>query len=840
MWVVLFLKLIHSSFADDDVTISQLPEVIFASPAVYPKEALRDGRGGVVELELYIDSEGFVLDAKVITPIGQGFDESAISAVRNYQFSPALDNNGNAIASQIIFNFTFEPQNAPQLSVQGQLFEAGIREPLQDFTLLAIDSSGRTASITTDQNGSFSFYGLEEGSWIITADSPEFLVKTENVDIQSKEVTNLKIYLVRDQAVSNLQVDAELVIEEKREGSDITERFLTASEIEYLPGSGGDVVKAVQNLPGIARAPLGVGQLIIRGTAPEDSSYYIDGGNIPDVFHFGGLTTVLSPDNIAEVAFLPGNYSVRYGRQLGGVVDIRTNSKFPERNRGYLSIDLYQSALFVEQKLQDNVSLALSGRRSYADFFLNPLLSNSDISVRAPRYYDFQSRLIIRPNNDEIIDALFFLSNDRFAFLGKDSEGNEQTAAAFGKTFQKFRGKYTKRYNDLWSTEKVLVVGPAKQDFAINGDNDAYETLWEINLRDEYVRQLSLDSNIGWKMGIDLYSGFFDFLYDLPSFPGDPEGGTYSFISPAVYLENTLRRGRMDIISGIRAEGYTLSNSICFPAYDPRISSRLAIGDFAFVKMGAGIFSQFPTPRQGNPDSDGNPDLNAQKSYQFSVGYEQGISSALKLELTGFYNLLDDIVVGREDRFRFFTGPPPIGPFDTKPYANAGGGQIYGLESQIRYNGPNTIGLISGTFSRSERTTRDGKTRLFAYDQPFVVNALLSQQLSKNRRFGFRIRYSAGNPYTPVVNRVYDLNSRIFFPVYGERDSGRIDPFFALDLRFDKDYTFDTWKLTTYIDIQNATYAKNTEVMAWSYDYTVEEPIEGQPPFPIFGIKGEW
>ena len=359
-------------------------------------------------------------------------------------------------------------------------------------------------------------------------------------------------------------------------------------------------------------------------------------------------------------------------------------------------------------------------------------------------------------------------------------------------------------------------------------------------MRLRVFRQMTSDENIGWRIGLDIYSGFFDFSYDFPTFPGDQEGGTYFFLSPAGYLENTIRLGRLDIISGIRAEGYTLSNTICFPAYDPRLSSRLSIGDFGFVKASAGIFSQFPTPRQGNPDSDGNPDLNSQKSYQFSVGYEQSLSSALKIELTGFYNLLDDIVVGREDRFRFYTGPPPIGPFDTKPYANAGGGQIYGIESQIRYNGPNTIGLLSGTFSRSERTTRDGDVRLFAYDQPFVINALLSQQLAKNRRFGFRIRYSAGNPYTPVVNRVYDLNTRSFFPVYGERDSGRINPFFALDIRYDKDYTFDKWKLTTYIDIQNATYAKNIELMAWDYDYTNEQPIEGQPPFPIFGIKGEW
>ena len=115
----------------------------------------------------------------------------------------------------------------------------------------------------------------------------------------------------------------------------------------------------------------------------------------------------------------------------------------------------------------------------------------------------------------------------------------------------------------------------------------------------------------------------------IPTFPGDPEGGTYFFLSPTGYMKNTIRLGGLDIISGIRAEGYTLSNTICFPAYDPRFSSRLAVGDFGFAKASAGIFSQFPTPRQGNPDSDGNPDLRP-KIYQISVGYEQSISSTLK------------------------------------------------------------------------------------------------------------------------------------------------------------------------------------------------------------------
>ena len=48
------------------------------------------------------------------------------------------------------------------------------------------------------------------------------------------------------------------------------------------------------------------------------------------------------------------------------------------------------------------------------------------------------------------------------------------------------------------------------------------------------------------------------------------------------------------------------------------------------------------------------------------------------------------------------------------------------------------------------------------------------------------------------------------------------------------------WSFTAYLDIQNVTNASNVEIMAYSYDYSEEEPIAGNPIFPAFGFKGEW
>ena len=62
------------------------------------------------------------------------------------------------------------------------------------------------------------------------------------------------------------------------------------------------------------------------------------------------------------------------------------------------------------------------------------------------------------------------------------------------------------------------------------------------------------------------------------------------------------------------------------------------------------------------------------------MGWEQRWTSVFDTEVTAFSNRLEDLVVGREDAFRFFSGPPPVGPLDTDPFANDGVGRIYGAE----------------------------------------------------------------------------------------------------------------------------------------------------------------
>jgi hypothetical protein len=268
---------------------------------------------------------------------------------------------------------------------------------------------------------------------------------------------------------------------------------------------------------------------------------------------------------------------------------------------------------------------------------------------------------------------------------------------------------------------------------------------------------------------------------------------------------------------------------------------RWQLTDFTMVKGGIGRHSQFPLVRELLSEGGGVPTLVPEWSLQSSLGVEQLLTDALSIEFNGFWHQLDKLVSGREDAFRFFTGPPPIGPFDTGSYANDGIGKIYGIESLLRLKADKTVGLVSFTWSRSYRRDRpDNEMELFTYDSPITLNALISRELPKKWRLGARVRTSSGYPYTPVANRWLDLESRQFVPIYGDRDSARLPQFFALDLRFDKEWNYRNWDLTFYLDLQNATSTTNPEWMSWTYDYREEDPVESVPALPAFGLKGEW
>lgn len=176
------------------------------------------------------------------------------------------------------------------------------------------------------------------------------------------------------------------------------------------------------------------------------------------------------------------------------------------------------------------------------------------------------------------------------------------------------------------------------------------------------------------------------------------------------------------------------------------------------------------------------------------------------------------------------------------PLENGGEGRAYGAELLLRQRFGNWYwGWIAYTLSFAERKDpMSGGYRPFDFDQTHILTVVASFSLPWDLELGGRFRYVTGSPDTPVVSAVYDGDSGIYVPKYGEPNSARNDDFHQLDIRLDKTWVFQDWILTTYIEVQNVYNRANPEGYSYNYNYTEREVISGLPIIPGFGIKGEF
>ena len=105
-----------------------------------------------------------------------------------------------------------------------------------------------------------------------------------------------------------------------------------------------------------------------------------------------------------------------------------------------------------------------------------------------------------------------------------------------------------------------------------------------------------------------------------------------------------------------------------------------------------------------------------------------------------------------------------------------------------------------------------------------------------------RFRYVTGNPYTPTVPPygVFDANSGSYRAIYGQVYSGRLPDFHQLDVRFDKTWTFNRWRLAAYLDLQNVYNNQSPEGATHNFNDKQTAYVNGLPIIPDLGIRGEF
>jgi TonB family protein len=860
--------------------LSKVPKQTKFVEAEYPKEAAEKGIEAETILLLDINAQGKVDSVSVAepaTPAGMGFDEAAMVAAQQFEFEPA-ELDGKPIAVQLSYRYKFKlkpkqpdapgapglpppapggvgaalPENTPPrepvLNFTGLLRERGTRLPMPGVLVTVfreVEGGPKGFEATTNTEGRFQFFDLEPGEWKVLIETPGYYPYRTTETIASNERVEVTYFVER-----GTYNPFDITITATRPRKEVSRTVLSAKEIEKIPGAAGDPLAVIQNFAGVARMPF-AGQIIVRGSAPEDTQVFVDGATVPLIYHFGGLRSVIPVGMLDSIEFYPGNFSPEYGRATGGIIDVKVKKLQPPKIGGYVDVSLLDTGVFLEVPLGDKGAVAVAGRRSYIDWIITAAVpDDAPVNIiTAPRYYDWQLLGNYRPAPAHELRAFFFGSDDRLKFLFQNPADIDTTfsgnSASFSTTF--YRSLLTYKYVPGGSFENELRLASGRDWLDVKFgplilDLNIYTAQIRENARNKLTEWLTLN------YGLDVLFQQTDFLVQLPLPPkeGQPmsnvdlgvlrrsENNDERAFEPAFYAELELKPvPGLLLLPGLRLD--RLQTDQWFP--QPRLTARWEMVKGLTVKGGAGLFVQSPNPNEGEMDEVfGNPWLAAERAQHYSLGFEWKPREYLTLDWTGFYKRLRSLVSSTDDVIN------EDGVLRPLIYDNGGKGRVYGMELVARHEFANDFtGWIAYTLSRARRTD-SGSTqeRLFDFDQTHILTMIGSYLLPRNWQVGARFRLVSGNPRTPVTGAVYNASTDRYDPTYGAVNSARNGAFHQLDLRIDKRWIYQRWMFNAYLDIQNVYNRPNPEGTQYNYNFRLSKPQQGLPLLTILGLRAEF
>jgi hypothetical protein len=667
-----------------------------------------------------------------------------------------------------------------------------------------------------------------------------------------------------------------IVVRAPRIKKEAVETRIRTEEARRVPGTQGDTLKVVQNLPGVARSSFGSGQLIVWGSSPRETRVNVDGVEIPTLYHVGGLRSTVNSDLVRSIDLSPGAFGADYGRGLGGLVRIELGAIPKDGVHGYVASDAMDTSGLISVAVTPRLRLAIAGRYSYLDRLAKQVASD-DVGdfVPIPRYDDYQARATLALRQDEELSATFLASDDHLRRAIPSDDPLEVRSQNTDLSWKRLFLRYTRLMPDGASVVVTPSIGyDDARDESFFGQTPitVTQTAWQYALRATYRRRVAVSTTLA--LGLDFQARSVEQTrhgsLTLPAREGDitvfghPPGNAIAddrwhvlTVNSAPFATAEITLGRLTLTPGLRFDPVVIEGDPSLPrtpstasrgyarldvpqnpgvsilrwAPNPRlIATYRATKRLAFT-FGGGIYGQPPDTEEMSPVF-GNPSITVSRALHLSGGVSFKLRPTLTFEAVGFYKRLWDLVS------RNALSTPPL----AESLVQEQMGRIYGAQALLRQElVRGFFGWVSYSYVRSERRDHPGEDwRLSDYDQTHVLAVLASYQIGHGWEAGARFRYTTGFPRTPVVGSYFATAADQYDPLFGAHNSIRIPAFYQLDARIEKAFVFRREKLNVFLDVQNFTNRKNPEEIIYNFDYTKRAYITGFPTLAIFGARLEF
>lgn len=714
----------------------------------------------------------------------------------------------------------------------GEALDALNLSPLSGWDVEVVRGEFREKT-TVLEDGSFEFSVLPTGLFNVHVISPKGQVQTwHEIQIRSTKPTFISLLVERVTALNEVAVRADAF--HRTPETPLSIKNINRSEMMRMPGAVLDLSKVIQSFPGVLPKPSFGYAISMRGGAPSENRYLLDGISVPTINHFsiqgasGGAVSLINLDHIQGMDLVSGGFPSEVDDVLSGVLLLEGRNARNDRWGVRATQGGTDYGLTLEGPVGEKTAVTVSGRNSFSQHYFK--LFNIPV---LPTYQDAQLRIHHRISQKKDLTIIGVGGWDKYNLytagrasdallynVGYIPEGT-QTTQVLGARYRIFKDNGRWEYTlsrDYVGNEAEKFIG----NTGLESDRQLDYLSNEGNTRLNISHHVVSDS-WQWKYGVNLIHrahslDMWNLRYDWSESRVDTADytSTLSFLSGGAFthLTKNFLDNRLSTSAGLRLDAHTLNLTSVNPLahLSPRISAQYHLNERWAVQGSAGRYTQLPSAISllANAANNWLRYSYAAKVNSAAAGIEFQNGQTYRFSLEGYYKGYADLPYLWSDGISF---PQAIGAYvavGDQVSSSVAQGRAYGLELFLQQKLKGTYWwTLSYNYGKSDTRLNASQDWLpTVWDNRHNVNLVLGKIWGKGWQVGAKYRWATGTPYTPFSEEIsairsnWDVLQRGVFD-FGSPMSGRLASYSVMDLRLDKTYNKKNYSLTWFLDLQN-------------------------------------
>ena len=696
--------------------------------------------------------------------------------------------------------------------------------------------------VSSDIDGNYIVKNLKPGLYNITCSFVGYKPKSfSEIIVSSNKPTSLIIKLTESSTkLEEVEITASPF--QKTEESPVSKRNISATEIYRNPGGNRDISKVIQSLPGVASTVSFRNDIIIRGGAPNENRFYLDGIEVPNINHFatqgssGGPVGMINVNFIRDVDLYSGAFPANRGNTLSSVLEFKQVDGNPDRLATTFTIGSSDIGMTFDGPIGKNTTFVMSARRSYLQFLFKliglPFL---------PTYNDFQFKTKTKIDDKNQFTVIGLGAIDDFVLNTSINDNINDPDAIERNEYILGYLPVTTQWNYTIGTNWTHFKENSFQNFIFsrnhlnnrsvkyNNNIESPENLRQDYLSEEIENKFRFENTIrknGWKINYGLgveYVTYTNSTFQKIELQGDTS--TIDFESKLNLFKTSLfgqiskkfLNEKLIGSFGLRTDQNSYSKEMSNPIdqLSPRLSIAYAMNDKLSLNFNIGKYFQLPAYTvMGFKDMNGElinreNNLSYINNKHIVGGIEFNPEKYSKITVEGFYKKYDNYPFLLRDSISLANLGGDFGVIGNEAVSSNSSGRSYGVEFLAqRKLSKSFYGILAYTWVRSEFIDKNNNYKPSAWDNGHIISLTGGLKLKNDWEIGMKFRFAGGSPYTPYdyatssLTQVWDVNSFGVFD-YDNLNNERLKSNHGLDVRIDKKWFWKKVALNLYMDIQN-------------------------------------